>query len=229
MALKRTTKYKNADSEAAAKYVKLVAMNEKQQEYIDALSNHDQLIVLGPSGTGKSYIAATYAANLYLQKKIHKIIITRPNVAVGRDLGHLPGTMEEKYSPWLAPILDTLEKHLGKAVVETALKNGNIEMAPLAFMRGRSFDNAMLLLDEFQNTSVEEFKMFITRVGQDCKVVMNGDIKQSDIRGQSGLAKAIDLAKKYNIDAAVIEFTLDDVVRSDICKQWLTAFYGEAL
>lgn len=229
MALKRTTKYKGADSEAAAKYVKLVAMNEKQQEYIDALSNHDQLIVLGPSGTGKSYIAATYAANLYLQKKIHKIIITRPNVAVGRDLGHLPGTMEEKYSPWLAPILDTLEKHLGKAVVETALKNGNIEMAPLAFMRGRSFDNAMLLLDEFQNTSVEEFKMFITRVGQDCKVVMNGDIKQSDIRGQSGLAKAIDLAKKYNIDAAVIEFTLDDVVRSDICKQWLTAFYGEAL
>ena len=229
MALKRTTKYKNADSEAAAKYVKLVAMNEKQQDYIDALANHDQLIVLGPSGTGKSYIAATYAANLYLQKKIHKIIITRPNVAVGRDLGHLPGTMEEKYSPWLAPILDTLEKHLGKAVVETALKNGNIEMAPLAFMRGRSFDNAMLLLDEFQNTSVEEFKMFITRVGQDCKVVMNGDIKQSDIRGQSGLAKAIDLAKKYNIDAAVIEFTLDDVVRSDICKQWLTAFYGEAL
>jgi len=114
-------------------------------------------------------------------------------------------------------------------VVETALKNGNIEMAPLAFMRGRSFDNAMLLLDEFQNTSFEEFKMFITRVGQDCKVVMNGDIKQSDIRGQSGLAKAIDLAKKYSIDAAVIEFTLDDVVRSDICKQWLTAFYGEGL
>ena len=229
MALKRTTKYKGADSEAAAKYVKLVAMNEKQQDYIDALANHDQLIVLGPSGTGKSYIAATYAANLYLQKKIHKIIITRPNVAVGKELGHLPGTLEEKYSPWLAPILDTLEKHLGKAVVETALKNGNIEMAPLAFMRGRSFDNAMLLLDEFQNTSFEEFKMFITRVGQDCKVVMNGDIKQSDIRGQSGLAKAIDLAKKYSIDAAVIEFTLDDVVRSDICKQWLTAFYGEGL
>ena len=229
MALKRTTKYKNADSEAAAKYVKLIAMNEKQQDYIDALANHDQLIVLGPSGTGKSYIAATYAANLYLQKKIHKIIITRPNVAVGKELGHLPGTLEEKYSPWLAPILDTLEKHLGKAVVETALKNGNIEMAPLAFMRGRSFDNAMLLLDEFQNTSFEEFKMFITRVGQDCKVVMNGDIKQSDIRGQSGLAKAIDLAKKYSIDAAVIEFTLDDVVRSDICKQWLTAFYGEGL
>jgi len=229
MALKRTTKYKNADSEAAAKYVKLVAMNEKQQDYIDALANHDQLIVLGPSGTGKSYIAATYAANLYLQKKIHKIIITRPNVAVGKELGHLPGTLEEKYSPWLAPILDTLEKHLGKAVVETALKNGNIEMAPLAFMRGRSFDNAFIICDEVQNTSVEEFKMFITRVGQDCKVVMNGDIKQSDIRGQSGLAKAIDLAKKYHIDAAVIEFTLDDVVRSDICKQWLTAFYGEGI
>ena len=229
MALKRTTKYKNADSEASAKYVKLVAMNEKQQDYIDALANHDQLIVLGPSGTGKSYIAATYAANLYLQKKIHKIIITRPNVAVGKELGHLPGTLEEKYSPWLAPILDTLEKHLGKAVVETALKNGNIEMAPLAFMRGRSFDNAFIICDEIQNTSVEEFKMFITRVGQDCKVIMNGDIKQSDIRGQSGLAKAIDLAKKYHIDAAVIEFTLDDVVRSDICKQWLTAFYGEGM
>jgi len=229
MATKRVTKYKGATTEAYTKYVKLNAMNEKQAEYIDALQNYDQLIVLGPSGTGQSYIAATYAANQYLQKKIDKIIITRPNVSVGKDLGHLPGTIEDKYSPWLAPVMDTLEKHLGKAVVETAIKSGNIEMAPLAFMRGRSFSNAIILAEELQNLSVAEFKMFITRVGDNCKVIMNGDIKQSDIRGESGLALAISLSKKYKIDAAVIEFSLDDVVRSDICKQWLTAFYGEGM
>lgn len=226
---KRATKFKGAVEEAASKTVPLVALNDNQRTYIDALKTNQQVIVLGPSGTGKTYIAATYAANLYVNKKIDKIIVTRPAVSVGKSLGALPGTMEEKFGPWLSPVLSVLEEHLGKNKLETDIKNGNIQMAPLEYMRGSSFKDAFVLADECQNLDVAQFKMLVTRIGDNCKLVMNGDIRQSDIKEQSGLSKAIHLAKKYNIDAAVVEFTLEDVVRSDICKQWLAAFYEENL
>lgn len=226
---KRTTRYKNADEEAKFKSVPLVAMNDNQKVYIDALKTSQQVIVLGPSGTGKTYIAATHAANLYLNKRIDKIIITRPAVSVGKSLGALPGTMDEKFGPWLSPVLSVLEQHLGKNKLETDTKNGNIQMAPLEYMRGSSFKDAFILADECQNLDVAQFKMLVTRVGDNCQLVMNGDVRQSDIKEQSGLSKAIHLAKKYQIDASVVEFTLADVVRSDMCKQWLTAFYEENL
>lgn len=226
---KRTTRYKNADEEAKFKSVPLVAMNDNQKVYIDALKTSQQVIVLGPSGTGKTYIAATHAANLYLNKRIDKIIITRPAVSVGKSLGALPGTMDEKFGPWLSPVLSVLEQHLGKNKLETDTKNGNIQMAPLEYMRGSSFKDAFILADECQNLDVAQFKMLVTRVGDNCQLVMNGDVRQSDIKEQSGLSKALHLAKKYKIDASVVEFTLADVVRSDICKQWLTAFYEENL
>jgi len=226
---KRTTRYKNADEEAKSRTVPLVPMNDNQKTYLDALKKSKQVIVLGPSGTGKTYIAATHAANLYLAKRIDKIIITRPAVSVGKSLGALPGTMEEKFGPWLSPVLSVLEQHLGKNKLETDTKNGNIQMAPLEYMRGSSFKDAFVLADECQNLDVAQFKMLVTRIGDNCQLVMNGDIRQSDIKEQSGLSKAIHLAKKYNIDASVVEFTLDDVVRSDVCRQWLTAFYEENL
>lgn len=226
---KRATKFKGAEEEGKAKTKPLVPLNDSQKHYIDALKHHQQVIVLGPSGTGKTYIAATYAANQYALKRIQKIIITRPAVSVGKSLGALPGTMEEKFGPWLSPVLSVLEEQLGKGVVETGIKNGNIVMAPLEYMRGSSFKDAFVLADECQNLDVAQFKMLVTRIGENCTLVMNGDIRQSDIKEQSGLSKAIHLAKKYNIDACVVEFTLDDVVRSDICKQWLGAFYEENL
>ena len=225
----RATKYKGAEKEALQKTVKLEPLNEKQAQYMKALSSSNQVIVTGFSGTGKTFIAATTAANMFLQKQIHKIIITRPNVAVGKDLGYLPGDLREKFAPWAMPVLDVLQKQLGDGIFETALKKGNIEMAPLSMMRGRSFDDAFIILDEAQNTSISEIKMFLTRIGENCKVVVNGDIRQSDISHQSGLSKIVHMAKKYNMNIPIIEFEIDDIVRSDICKEWITAFTSENL
>jgi phosphate starvation-inducible PhoH-like protein len=166
---------------------------------------------------------------MYAMKQIDKIILTRPNVSVGKDLGYLPGDLNEKFTPWAAPVLEVLVQQLGKGVVDTAIKNGNIEMAPLSTMRGRSFKDSFIILDEAQNTTVAEIKMFLTRIGEGSKVVINGDIKQSDINQQSGLSKIIHLAKKYHMNIPVIEFTVEDIVRSEICKQWIIAFEGEGL
>jgi phosphate starvation-inducible PhoH-like protein len=224
---KRQTRYKNSEGEAATKLVNLNPLNDMQAMYLKALQASDQVIVCGYSGTGKTYIAATYAANMYAMKIVDKIILTRPNVSVGKDLGYFPGTLEEKFAPWAAPVLDVLNEQLGKGVVETGVKNGNIEMAPLSTMRGRSFHDAFIILDEAQNTTVQEVKMFLTRIGKNCKVVINGDIKQSDIQSQSGLSKIIHLAKKNNMSVPIIEFGVGDIVRSDICKQWIMAFEGE--
>lgn len=226
---KRISRYKKAEEEAEAKLFDLIPLNENQGIYLAALENSPQTIVCGYSGTGKTFLAASKAANMYLTKKIDKIVLTRPNVSVGKDLGYFPGDLNEKFGPWATPVLDVLQERLGKGVVETGIKNGNIELSPMSVMRGRSFKNAFVILDEAQNTSIPEMKMFLTRIGEGSRVVINGDIKQSDIKEQSGLSKIIHLAKKYNMDIPVIEFGIDDIVRSDICKQWLIAFEQEKL
>jgi len=226
---KRASRFKGASQEGAARTVKLSPMNDNQRLYLNALDTSQQVIVCGSSGTGKTYIAATYAANMYANREIDKIILTRPNVSVGKDLGYFPGTLEEKFAPWAAPVLDVLNEQLGKGTVETGIKSGNIEMAPLSTMRGRSFKNAFIILDEAQNTTVPEMKMFLTRIGKDCTVVINGDIKQSDIGSHSGLSKIIHLAKKHYLPIPIIEFGVDDIVRSDICKMWIIAFEAEGL
>jgi len=221
---KRQTRYKNAEKEGQARQTLLKPLNDNQDRYLKALKGSEQVIVCGYSGTGKTYIAAVYAANMYASNEITKIILTRPNMSVGKDLGYFPGTLEEKFAPWAAPVLDVLNEKLGKGVVETAIKNGNIEMAPLSTMRGRSFKNAFVILDEAQNTTVAEMKMFLTRIGQECKVVINGDIKQSDINGASGLSKILSLTKTNKLPVPVIEFGIEDIVRSDMCKMWIQAF-----
>jgi phosphate starvation-inducible PhoH-like protein len=225
----RRSKYKGAEEEATVKLRPLQAFNTNQKLYLKALKDSTQIIVTGYSGTGKTYMAATHAANLYLAKVIDKIVITRPNIPVGRDLGYLPGDLNEKFAPWAAPVLDVLKKQLGDGVVEIAIKRGNIEMAPLSTMRGRSFERCFVILDEAQNTTIEEMKMFLTRIGNDTTVVINGDIKQSDLQQSSGLSKILHMVKKYNLPIPVIEFGVDDIVRSDICKEWIVAFDEEGL
>lgn len=226
---KRASRYKGATEENQSKLVSLEPLNDNQKLYLQALSNSDQVIVCGYSGTGKTYIAATYAANLYASHVVDKIVITRPVVSVGKDLGYFPGTLDEKMMPWVAPVLEVLVAQLGKGTVETAIKNGNIEVAPLSTMRGRSFKNTFIILDEASNTTVAEMMMFLTRVGKGCKVVINGDVRQQDIKEQSGLSKVFHLIKKYNMPIPIVEFQVEDIVRSDFVKEWIKVFTEEGL
>jgi len=223
---RRKTNYKNAEAKSVSG---LVPRTETQRLFIDALKSSSQVLVLGPAGTGKTYVTATYAADLYTLKEIDKIVITRPHIAVGKDIGFLPGTLEEKTYPWALPVLDVLEKHWGKGTLETAIKNGNVEMAPLALMRGRSFENSFIIVDETQNITTHELKMLLTRVGEGSTIVLNGDVQQSDLKEADGLSKIIHLAKKHMLPVPIIEFGLEDIVRSDICAQWVRVFYKEGL
>jgi phosphate starvation-inducible protein PhoH and related proteins len=209
--------------------IELVPRNERQNDYLQALKNYSQVVVFGPAGTGKTYCVATFAANQYHMKDIDKIVITRPHVAVGKDIGFLPGTLEEKSAPWALPVLDVLEEHLGKGVVETGLKLGNIEVAPLALMRGRSFKNAFIICDEAQNISFHELKMLVTRVGENSSLILNGDLQQSDLKDGDGLTKIVHLIKKHMLPVPVIEFTVEDIVRSDMTKMWIETFVAEGL
>jgi phosphate starvation-inducible PhoH-like protein len=202
---------------------------ERQRLYLNALKTSPQTIVLGPAGTGKTYIAASYASQMYLDKTIEKIVITRPHVSVGKEIGFLPGNVLEKATPWAMPTLDVLEQWMGKGVVETSLKNGNIEIAPLALMRGRSFENSFIIVDEAQNITTHEIKMLLTRVAEGSKIVLNGDVQQSDLKDANGLAKIVELSQRYAVNVPVIEFTIDDVVRSEVCKQWISIFMQEKI
>jgi|TARA_R110001592_G_scaffold67412_1_gene206771 phosphate starvation-inducible PhoH-like protein len=223
---RRSTTYKGASKKPP---VVLLPRTPKQKDFIDALTKSTQIFVLGPAGTGKTYVTATFAAKQYAAKEIDKIVITRPHVAVGKELGFLKGDLQEKTMPWALPVLDVLEKHLGKGTVETAIKLGNIEMAPLALMRGRSFEQAFIIVDETQNITTHELKMLLTRVGEGSTIVLNGDVQQSDLKEADGLSKVIHLAKKHLLPVPIIEFGVDDIVRSDICAQWVKVFMKEKL
>ena len=166
-----------------------------------------QVVVLGPAGTGKTWIAATFAADLYRAGQIAKIILTRPNVPCGRSLGFFPGSLEDKFAPWAAPIVDAIKERIGAAAFEIALKNGDIEMAPFEVMRGRSWRNAFVLLDEAQNATAAEIKTFLTRIGEDCTVVVNGDVSQMRLTETLGPARRARPDPRSSLPVPVIEFT----------------------
>lgn len=223
--------YAHAETEAQARVVTIRPKNDNQADMISFMRTHNQVIVTGYAGTGKTFLAATEAANMYLQRKVKRIVILRPAVAVGKDPGALPGDLAEKNAPWAAPVIDVLIDQLGKGVVETGLKNGNIVAQPIATARGKTLSDAFIIIDESQNLTIEELKLLTTRVGENSRLVINGDIKQTDLTGKtkSGLAKCVEMAKKYNMNIPIIDFGIDDIVRSEICKQWIIAFDAEGL
>ena len=211
------------DSYTGYGYKEIQPLNFIQGEYLEAIKSNDITFGIGSAGTGKTFIAASYAAGELFHKRIGKIILTRPNVETGRGLGFLPGTLEEKYAPYLLPFDAIFSKALGKGFYEYALKSKNIEPTPLGFLRGTTFDNCIVLVDEAQNCTREEMKMLLSRIGKNCKMIFSGDTEQSDIGNDSGLEDAVN--RLVGIDGIeVIEFLDEDIVRSKMCKAIIMAY-----
>lgn len=206
------------------KVIELYAQTYNQKVYEEALKRDPLIFVVGCAGTGKTYMAATMAAKMYNERLIKRIVITRPNISAGKGLGFFPGTLEEKMAPWIMPIMQVLVKHLGPQRVDAMKKDGSLVVEPFETMRGRTFDNSFVLLDEAQNTTYEELKMFLTRIGKNTKVVVNGDVQQTDLKHNSGLHVIIHVTKSQLLKFPIIEMTEEDIVRSDICATWIKAF-----
>lgn len=197
-------------------------LNWIQEEYLEAIKANEIIFGIGSAGTGKTYVAASYAAGELFHRRIDKIILTRPNVETGRGLGFLPGELEEKYAPYLDPFDQVFTRSLGKGFYEYALKSKDIEPKPLGFMRGATFDNCIVLVDEAQNATKTEMKMLLSRIGRNCKMIISGDVDQTDIP-DSGLKDAVN--RLEHIDGVrVIRFMDDDIVRSRMCKQIILAY-----
>ncbi len=197
-------------------------LNYIQGEYLDAIENAEIIFGIGSAGTGKTYIAASYAAGELFHKRVDKIILTRPNVETGRGMGFLPGELDEKYAPYLQPFDQVFTKALGKGFYEYSLKAKDIDPKPLGFMRGASFENCIILVDEAQNLTKTEFKMLLSRIGKNCKVILSGDPKQTDI-SDSGLLDATKrLAGIKGVE--IVNFRDEDIVRSQMCKQVILAY-----
>ncbi|MGH9737009.1 MAG: PhoH family protein, partial [Candidatus Acidiferrales bacterium] len=196
-----------------------------QKRYIEALENYDMVFAIGPGGTGKTYIAVAMAVAALLSKQVNRIILARPAVEAGERLGFLPGTLQEKVDPYMRPLYDALHDLLEADKLERFLEKDIIEVAPLAFMRGRTLNDSFVILDEAQNTTSEQMKMFLTRLGFDSKAVITGDITQIDLPDtrRSGLIEAIDVVGKID-GIALVYFDEHDVVRHNLVQRIIKAY-----
>ena len=202
----------------------LQAKTQAQKKYINAIRNNCLTFGIGPAGTGKSYCAAALAAEALEQGQIERIILTRPAVEAGEQLGFLPGAVDDKFAVYIDAFRDILNERLGAGAVEYGLRHGRIVAAPLAYMRGKTFsEKNFVILDEAQNTTPAQMKMFLTRIGENCKVVINGDIKQSDINGPNGLADAVERVKGLS-NVQVHSFERKDIVRSGLVKELIDRY-----
>lgn len=202
-------------------------LNESQLYYMDSIGANQLTFGVGPAGTGKTFIAASMACDALLAGEVERIVITRPAMEAGESLGFLPGTMDEKFEPYFAPVRDVIVKRLGKSHFEGMMRAGHIVVSPLAYMRGQSFEKSFILLDEAQNTTPKQMKLFLTRIGEDTKVVIDGDPRQCDFDGENGLDDALYRLERHP-QVGVVKFDFDDIVRSGLCKDIVLA-YEDAL
>ena len=196
-----------------------------QKKYVDAISDHLVTLGIGPAGTGKTYLAVAQAVAAFRNREINRIILTRPAVEAGERLGFLPGDLQSKVDPYLRPLYDALFEMLGSDAYQKYLERGNIEVAPLAYMRGRTLDDSFIILDEAQNTSREQMKMFLTRMGFNSKIVITGDITQIDLPADktSGLKEAMRVLKNVE-GVAICRLTGSDVVRHAMVQRIIAAY-----
>ncbi|MEJ7805643.1 MAG: PhoH family protein [Telluria sp.] len=205
------------------------AKTAKQKVYAQAMKTIGNVVFgIGPAGTGKTYVAGCMAADALMDKRVEKIILTRPAVeAVGEKLGFLPGEKEEKFDPYFDPFRDVLAERLGASFVELLIKDGRIKCEPFAYMRGKTFKNSFVILDEAQNATTPHLKMFLTRVGENALVVLNGDETQVDIKEPSGFVDAAN--RLLHIPSVkVVMFEKKDIVRSGFCQEVVEAFEAPA-
>jgi len=207
----------------------VIARSEKQSEYIKALKENDIVLSLGPAGTGKSFLAVSVAVTLLMEKKIDRVILSRPAVEAGEKLGFLPGDMKEKVDPYLRPLYDALYELFGADKIDKKIATGEIEIAPLAFMRGRTLKNCFAILDEAQNATETQIKMFLTRIGENSKLVVNGDPSQVDLinKMHSGLVKSKNILKNIE-EIKLIEFDHNDVVRHPLVSKIIRAYQNKS-
>ncbi len=203
----------------------VIARSEKQSDYIKALKENDIIISLGPAGTGKSFLAVSVGITMLMEKKIERVILSRPAVEAGEKLGFLPGDMKEKVDPYLRPLYDALYELFGADKIDKKIESGEIEIAPLAFMRGRTLKNCFAILDEAQNATETQIKMFLTRIGENSKLVVNGDPSQIDLinKSQSGLIKSKNILQHLK-QIKIIEFNHNDVVRHPLVSKIIRAY-----
>jgi phosphate starvation-inducible protein PhoH and related proteins len=205
------------------KYV--IARSKKQSDYIKALKENEIIMSLGPAGTGKSFLAVSVAITMLMEKKVERVILSRPAVEAGEKLGFLPGDMKEKVDPYLRPLYDALYELFGYEKIQRKIESGEIEIAPLAFMRGRTLKNSYAILDEAQNATSTQIKMFLTRIGENSKLVVNGDPSQIDLpnKSNSGLIKSKNILEKVK-EIEIIEFDHKDVVRHPLVSKIIQAY-----
>ena len=203
----------------------VIARSEKQSDYIKALKENDIVMSLGPAGTGKSFLAVSVAVTLLMEKKIERVILSRPAVEAGEKLGFLPGDMKEKVDPYLRPLYDALYELFGTDIIDKKIDTGEIEIAPLAFMRGRTLKNSFAILDEAQNATETQIKMFLTRIGENSKLAVNGDPSQIDLphKNMSGLNRSKKLLGHLS-EISVVDFDHSDVVRHPLVSKIVKAY-----
>ena len=200
---------------------------EGQRSFIEAMEKKTIVFAVGPAGTGKTYLAVAYAVSMLKKGEIHRIILTRPAVEAGESLGFLPGDLKEKVDPYLRPLYDALHDLMGAETTEKLIEKGTIEIAPLAYMRGRTLDDAVIILDEAQNTTPAQMKMFLTRLGFQSRMIITGDVTQVDLpkSQRSGLMDAVGLLKGIE-EIGVLQLSSDDVVRHPLVQKIIDR-YGE--
>tara|TARA_A100001515_G_scaffold3622_1_gene3638 strand:+ start:981 stop:1652 length:672 start_codon:yes stop_codon:yes gene_type:complete len=219
----RTKRQRREDSKKPNHKIKsLEAKTENQRDYIRAIVENDIILCSGPAGSGKSFIAAGIAAQHLHQNRIEQIIVTRPLVCTGKDIGSLPGEMGEKIAPYLLPMKENLKHFLGQAYYGLYSNEGQIQYKPLEVMRGSTFHNSYMILDEAQNCTEDQIKMFVSRMGENSKVIINGDIEQNDLRGRSGLEFCMNRLDRID-GIAICKLGYEDIQRNGIIGRFLRA------
>jgi phosphate starvation-inducible protein PhoH and related proteins len=223
--MKRERRHDDKSDEPVGRveFKEIVPKTPNQDRYMNAIKSFKVIFATGPAGTGKTFLATALAAKQLNDQHIKKLIITRPAVEVGEKLGYLPGELDEKFEPYLRPYKDVLYEMFGESFTEYLIKSGKIEAVPLAYLRGRTFKDCWVILDEAQNTTPVQMKMFVTRFGVNCKMIINGDLSQKDIREKSGLDDAIDKLA-YIPAVKIINFTREDTVRSGLVAEFIQAY-----